>query len=818
MNFILYVIYAVILVIIVIAGLVALGQFRTRGSIARALGMSLFLVTLPRSTDEAGKQKSDKELIAVMEQLYASLSNIHAKGWNRFLYGEPYVALEMSVHHVGEEIHFYIAVPRSYEQIFEKQVHGLYPSAEVAKVKDYNIFNPQGVALGTYLTLKANPILPFKTYARLESDPLGELVTALSKLEREGEGATIQILIRPSHRQDVRSLAQKVARQMQLGSDFAKALALAKKGGPKPKKGDQTNIAEAPRVVTPFEEETMKLLQSKASRPLFDTNIRVLVSAADQVRAQQLLNDVTGAFVQFSAPDLNSFNAAKLSGKAVEKLVFDFAFRIFQDSQAIPLSSEEIASLYHFPLSTMMAPKVKFLKMRFAEPPSNLPQQGIVVGTSKFRGQEQTVRMTDNDRRRHMYIIGQTGTGKSSLMKNMLVQDIANGKGICLIDPHGEFADYVLSTVPKERSEDVIYFNPGDTDYPLGLNMLEFDPRKPEQKTFIANELLSIVKSIYKDLPEAFGPMFEQYFKNSILLLLDVYEQRAKEANFDLASIESELPTLAEIPRILTDDAFRRAKLAKETNPLVKNFWEQEAEKAGGEGSLANMAPYITSKLNPFLANDYLRPIVGQPVSAFNFRDVIDGQKILIVNLSKGKIGDINAYLLGMIITGKLLMAALSRVDMADENQRKDFYLYIDEFQNFTTESIATILSEARKYRLNLIIAHQFIKQLRDDIKNAVFGNVGSMVAFRVGPEDAEALKSQFEPVFTPSDLINIDNFNAHMRLLISNQTARPFNIQTVKEPDGNWEVGRALQELSRLKYGKPRQDVEEHIKARYKL
>lgn len=815
MSLILFVIYAVVLVIILIAGLIVLGQFRTKGSLARALGMSLFSVTLPRGTGETANQKPDKELIAVMEQLYASFSNIHAKGWNRFLYGEPYIALEMGVHHVGEEIHFYVAVPRSYEQIFEKQVHGLYPAAEVTRVKDYNIFNPGGVALGTYLTLKANPILPFKTYARLESDPLGELVTAMSKLDREGEGAAIQILIRPSHRQDIRSLAQKVAREMQLGSDFNKALALAKKGS-KPKKDDPTNIAQAPRVVTAFEEETTKLLQSKASRPLFDTNVRVLVSAADQVRAQQLLNDVTGAFVQFSAPDLNSFNFAKLAGKAIDKLTFNFAFRIFQDSQAIPLSSEEIASLYHFPLPSTAAPKVKFLKMRFAEPPTNLPQEGIIVGTSKFRGQEQTVRMTDNDRRRHMYIIGQTGTGKSSFMKNMLVQDIKNGKGICLIDPHGEFADYALSTIPKNRVEDVIYFNPGDTDYPLGLNMLEFDPRKPEQKTFIANELLSIIKSVYKDLPEAFGPMFEQYFKNSILLLLDVYEQRAKETNYDLEAIKSELPTLAEIPRILTDDAFRRAKLAKETNPLVKNFWEQEAEKAGGEGSLANMAPYITSKLNPFLANDYLRPIVGQPVSAFNFRDVIDGQKILIVNLSKGKIGDINAYLLGMIITGKLLMAALSRVD-ADESQRKDFYLYIDEFQNFTTESIATILSEARKYRLNLIIAHQFIKQLRDDIKNAVFGNVGSMVAFRVGPEDAEALKTQFEPVFTPSDLINIDNFNAHMRLLINNQTSRPFNIQTIREPDGTWEVGRSLQELSRLKYGAPREEVEENIRSRYK-
>jgi type IV secretory pathway TraG/TraD family ATPase VirD4 len=819
LNLILLAIYALLLVIVAIAAFVVLGSIRTKGSVARAINMSLFLVTLPRGSGDQGSQgqKPDKELIAVMEQLYSSFSNIHAKGWNRFLYGEPYIALEMSVHHVGEEIHFYVAVPRTYEQIFEKQVHGLYASAEVTRVKDYNIFSPHGVTAGSYLKLKANPILPIKTYAHLESDPLGELVTALSKLEREGEGASIQILIRPSHQDGIRGLAQKVAREMQGGNDFKKALMLAQKAKPQ-KKDDKVNVSEPPKVVTAFEEETIKSLQSKASRPLFDTNIRLLVSAADEVRAKQLLNDVSSAFVQFSAPDLNSFNTINVTGSALDKLVFNFAFRIFENSQTMALSSEEISSLYHFPLATTMAPKVKYLKTRFAEPPADLPQQGIIVGMSKFRGQEREVRMTDADRRRHMYIIGQTGTGKSSFMKNLIVQDIVAGKGVCVIDPHGELAEYVMSMVPKARSEEVIYFNPGDTDRPLGLNMLEFDPQKPEQKTFITNELLSIIKSIYKDLPEAFGPMFEQYFKNSVLLLLDVFEARAKEVNYDLASIASELPTLAEIPRILTDASFRKSKLAKETNPLVKNFWEQEAEKAGGEGSLANMAPYITSKLNPFLANDYLRPIVGQPASAFNFREVIDSQKILVVNLSKGRIGDINAYLLGMIVTGKLLMAALSRVDVEDEAARKDFYLYMDEFQNFTTESIATILSEARKYRLNLIIAHQFIKQLREDIKDAVFGNVGSMVAFRVGADDAEALKTQFEPVFAPTDLMNIDNFNAHMRLLINNQSARPFNIQTIKEPDGSYQVGRALQELSRLKYGKLREDVEDDIKERYKL
>lgn len=800
----------------VIAALVLLNSSRTKGRLARSLDMTLFLVSVPREAAEQN-QRPDKEMIAVMEQLYSSLTNIHAQGWNRFLYGEPYIALEMAVHHIGEEIHFYVAVPRTYEQIFEKQVHGLYPTADVQRVQDYSIFSPKGVQAGAYLRTKADPILPVKTYSKLESDPLGEIVTAMSKLQREGEGAAIQILIRPSHQDNVRSLAQKVAREMQGGVEFSKALQIArhgKKEGGKP----ANNLVEPTKVVTAFEEETIKALQNKASRPLFDVNIRLLVSADDEVRAKQLLNDLSGSFVQFGAPDMNTFSANSVSGKSLEKLIFNYAFRIFDDSQRVYLSSDELTSIYHFPLSTTRASKIKMLKSKIAEPPPNLPEAGIIIGKSVFRGQEQSVRMSDVDRRRHLYIIGQTGTGKSSLMKFMLQQDINDGKGACIIDPHGEFAEYALSMVPKERADDVIYFNPGDIKRPLGLNILEVDPSKPEQKTFIANEFFMIMRTIYKDVPEAFGPMFEQYYKNSVLLLMDVFQKQFEDNGLRLEGIEDKRPTLVDIPRVLTDTEFRHNKLDDEPNPLVKNFWLQEAEKAGGEAALANMAPYINSKLSPFLANEFLRPIIAQRNSSFDFREVIDSGKILVVNLSKGRIGEMNANLLGMIIVSKLLMAALSRIDIADESQRKDFYLYIDEFQNVTTPSIATILSEARKYRLDLIIAHQYIKQLQEPVRDAVFGNVGSIVAFRVGPDDAEFLKTQFEPVFSPSDLMNIDNFNANVKLLINNQTARPFNVQTIREPEGSPEAGSALAELSSLRYGRLRADVEEEIRASYQL
>ena len=769
--------------------------------------MSLFLVTLPReafATGQGQAQRPEKEVISIMEQLYSSFANLHSKGWNKFVYGEPYISLEMAVHHIGEEIHFYVAVPKNYEQIFEKQVHGVFPMAELERIKDYNIFNPQGVSTGAYLKLKENPILPIRTYQRLESDPLGAIANSLSKLEKEGEGAAIQILIRPSHHTEVRLDAQKVAKEMQSGHDFKAALKRVKKPLTKEEQQKEVEKNSAPKTVTPFDQEMVKAIQSKSSRPVFDTNIRLIVSANDKIRADQILQNLTESFVQFASPDMNSFTVNKSpEGRFLRRLLFNFSFRLFNDSNVSVLSSEEITSIFHFPFSVSVAPKIKFLKSKPAEPPPNLPQEGIILGRNVYRGEERVVRMTDDDRRRHLYTIGQTGTGKSTLMKAMLRQDIENGKGLCLIDPHGEFAEFALSIVPKNRMDDVIYFDPGDIDRPMGLNMLEIDPNHPEQKTRVIDELFGIFDKLY-DLKTTGGPMFEKYFKNSALLLLDDYRH--------------EIPTLADISRVLVNSAYRADKLSRETNPLIKEFWQLEAEKAGGEASLANMAPYISSKVTSFIYNEFLRPIINQKRSSFNFRDIMDGQKILIVNLSKGRIGDLNANLLGMVIVGKLLMAALSRIDIVDEKMRKDFYLYIDEFQNFTTDSISIILSEARKYRLNLIVAHQFIKQLKDNIRDAVFGNVGSIVAFRVGPDDAEFLKNKFEPVFAPQDLINIDNLNAYVSLLINGQTTRPFNVKLETEKvfgAGSPEISKNMKEMSRLKYGRPREEIEKEIQER---
>jgi len=403
----------------------------------------------------------------------------------------------------------------------------------------------------------------------------------------------------------------------------------------------------------------------------------------------------------------------------------------------------------------------------------------------------------EDDRRRHFYIIGQTGTGKSVLLQEMMKQDIEQGRGICLIDPHGDLAEKTLSLIPALRAEDVIYFNPGDTEKPLGLNMLEYDPRFPESKTFVVNEMIEIFEKLYNLKAQGFGgPVFEQYMRNALLLIMEDPESGS---------------TLIEIPKVLADPEFRRHKLSRCRNIVVRNFWEQEAEKAGGEAALANMVPYITSKMNIFIANDLVRPIISQQESAFNLREIMDQGKILIVNLSKGKLGDINSYLLGMIIVGKILIATFSRAELPEE-QRRDFYLYIDEFHNVTTQTITSALAEARKYRLNMVFGHQFVGQLDEETRKAIFGNVGSILAFRVGPDDAKYLASEFDPVFDEQDLVNFDNYNAALRLLIRGETSKPFNIVTYSPSGGNSEVARLIKEYSRVKYGKDRNKVEEEL------
>ena len=400
-----------------------------------------------------------------------------------------------------------------------------------------------------------------------------------------------------------------------------------------PKTKEEKAEEKAERVV---DEEAVKALQAKIAKPLFFVNVRLVASAGSPFQANDILDGVAAGFSQFGSPTRNEFKIVK--PRNPEKLIRHFIFREFDSGQAMTLSTEEIASFYHLPISSTETPRVKWLKSKEAPPPENLPKQGLLLGESVFRGQAKPVYMTDDDRRRQFISIGQTGTGKSTLIGNMMIEDIQAGKGVAIIDPHGDLVENALGFVPKARLDDVIYFNPGDLARPLGLNMLDYNFDRPEEKTFIVNEMQSIFNKLFP--PETMGPMFEQYMRNALLLLME--------------DMPNEPATLMEVPRVFTDPAYRARKLERIHNPVVIDFWQKEAVKAGGEASLANMTPYITSKFNNFISNDYMRPIIGQPKSAFNFREAMDQGKILLINLSKGKIGDINAGLLGMIFTGKI--------------------------------------------------------------------------------------------------------------------------------------------------------------------
>lgn len=798
-----------------LAVFIALLYIRARvlkmGQITRSLNMTVLQISVSKKMEKQSQDSSEnqKEYISIMEQLFSSLSNIREEMVKKLLYGPFYISFEIATPIDSNEIFFYVSVPRKFQSIIEKQIHSFYADAEIKRIDDYNIFVPNGGSAASYMKLKRRHIFPIKTYRHLEADPLSSITNALSKIPI-GEGAALQVIIKP-----IGNIWQKESKEavklMQKGKGFGSeslgssgAARAAKEfldiaASPGKKKDDKKEEIQV--KLTPAQEEIIKAVEEKASKIGFETNIRLVASAPTKEKAQDLLKELENSFSQFNAPDLNSFKITETfldKSGFLNRTVYNFIFRNFENSKKIILNTEELASIFHLPIITTQTPKVRWLQARQAPPPSNILDEGLILGHNLYRGEDTIIKVEREDRRRHMYIIGQTGTGKSGFMSELIKQDIRNGEGACVIDPHGDLVENILQSVPKKRTEDIILFDPSNMQKPIGLNLLEYDQNYPEQKTFVINEMIKIFDKLY-DLKTTGGPMFEQYMRNAMLLIMDDPDSGS---------------TLIEISKVLSDVDFRKYKLSKCKNYIVVNFWKKEAEKAGGEAALANMVPYITSKLNQFISNDTMRPIIGQQRSSINFRKVMDEGKILLVNLSKGRIGEMNAYLLGLVIVGKILVASLSRTDIPQE-ERKDFYLYIDEFQNFTTDSISTILSEARKYRLSLTVAHQFLGQLTEEIQKSVFGNVGTMVSFRIGPEDAEFISKQFAPVFNEQDLINIENFNAYVKLMIKGTISQGFNMTTYPPSKGEKEIAEALKQLSMLKYGRDREVVEREIRER---
>ena len=777
--------------------------------IRRSLDLVVLHMLVPKSVgkEEEESKRQAKEIIAKASQLFTSLSSIAEEGKKSFFLGGEYISFEIASWE--NKIDFYITCPKYLQQLIERQINSIYPDAFLEENEIYNIFTPKSKIAIANLKTKSSYVYPIRLYKELEVDSLNVITNTLSKFGEE-EGAAIQILIRPKTTNwSKRSLI--VANALSQGKPappeniwarillgFFNLLGELIRGATSNAQKDQ---AMPQKEVPQSTQEAMKAIQEKANFVGYETVIRVVASSPNIASAQMQLSNIISSFAQFNSPMLNSFEKKIASNP--NQAVRDFIFRIFPvTGSRMILNSEELATIFHPPNKNIDTPNIRWLLFRRAAAPSNVPQSGgTYLGANIYRGTKTPIHILPDDRRRHMYIIGKSGVGKSTLLESMAIQDIKSGAGLCFIDPHGDSAEKLLSNIPAERADDVIWFEPAAMERPIGLNLMEYET--PEQKTLIVNELINIFDLLY-DLSKTGGPIFEQYFRNAAMLVMEDPESGN---------------TLLEVPRVMSDSNFRAYKLTRCNNIVVKNFWQKEAEKAGGEASLANMVPYITSKMTPFIANDMMRPIIAQQKSSINFRDIMDTQKIFLVNLSKGKIGELNMSLLGMIIVGKLLIASLSRANMAKED-RKDFFLYMDEFQNFSTKSIATGLSEARKYGLSLVMAHQFIKQLKEEIRDAVLGNVGSIISFRIGPEDTETMVKAFANIFSDNDFINLEAYNAYISLLVKGTASKGFSLNMYRElgkEQGDPKLFGKIKQLSALKYGRPREIVEEEIIERSK-
>ncbi len=763
---------------IVFGGIGYLGflKYKFRDREKESLDTTLIQVAVPR----------DNEIkIDAAEQLFSSFAALHKGGRFSFLHPQPSLTFEI----VGMpgDIRFFVSTPNKYKDFVEKQINGAYPDAEIKEVSekssfkedfavgnDYNIFSENSKVAFASLALKESSYKPIKVYKDLATDPLSSITSVLAKMT-EGEGVAIQVLISPAD-----------SKWKKLGRGH---LTTTKK--------EEANPETAKYSADPKELEG---IENKISKPGFDTVVRVVVSSSTMESAEAHLNNIVNVFTQFSG--LNHFTKNGIRNK--KAFMDDFIFRYPpKRGQTSVLTSEELATIFHFPNKSVATPHIFWVTSKRAPVAAHVPTTGLFLGKSIYRGLSRDVHIERDDRRRHMYIIGKTGTGKTEFLKQMILQDIKNGEGVGVVDPHGDLIEDILQLVPPERAEDVILFDPSDTQRPLGFNMLEAGS---EQQRHLA--VSSIIGLMYKlfdpNKTGIIGPRFEHAIRNAMLTCM--YTPGA---------------TFIEVVRALTDANFVQQLLPAVEDPIIRRYWTDQIAQTS-DFHKSEVLDYIVSKFGRFVTNKLIRNIIGQSASSFDFRTVMDEQKILLVNLAKGKIGEENSSFLGLILVPKILISAMSRQDVPMD-QRKDFFLYVDEFQNFATPDFAQILSEARKYRLNLTVANQFIGQMEEEVKNAIFGNVGTLAAFRVGVTDANYLQHEFQPTFSEADLINIDRFNCYMRTVVNGEPVPPFSLDTTKDMERekammNPRVSELIKELSRLKYGKDVNVIEQVIGQRAQL
>jgi hypothetical protein len=722
----------------------------------------LLEITIPRDNESK---------IDAAEQFLGSLNALKKNPGRLKLKPQHRISFEIVAMH--ESIKFYILVHQSLKDLIEKQLNGAYPDASIKEVEEYNIFSEDGHTAYKQLTLKSADYFPIKTYKELAVDPLSALTSALGKLQA-GEGAVVQLVVSPNADGKWKDAGKKFVKKEK---DPGKP-----DGPPKP----------------PPDAKQLEAVEGKIAKPGYNVAIRIVVSSTDKDSAKSHLDNINASFEQFTGP-YNNFSGAKV--KSEVGFMTDFIHRYMPTYSKTPvLTTDEIASIFHLPSKAVQTPHIVWLPAKRAPAPDKIPTSGLFLGRSIFRGIERPVYINEFDRQRHMYIIGRTGTGKTTLLKSLILQDILAGKGIAFIDPHGDAAEELLELIPPNRAEDVIYFDPSDTSRPLGMNMLEAHDEL--QKHFVVTEIIGMMYKLFDpNKTGIIGPRFEHGVRNAMLTAMGVPGA-----------------TFIEVMRVMTDSNFVREILPSVTDPVVRRYWTDQIAQTS-DFHKSEVLDYTTSKFGRFVTNRMIRNMIGQSRSSLNFRDIMDNGKILIVNLSKGKVGDENSNFLGLILVPKILAAAMSRVD-TPEDQRRPFYLYVDEFQNFATDTFATILSEARKYRLNLIVANQFIGQIQEDIKNAIIGNVGTIIAYRMGVTDANFLAHEFQPTFNENDLVNIEARNVYIKTQVNGEPVHPFSMSVEVDQEA-WkamrrpEIGKAIVELSRLTYGRDVEQVEAEISQR---
>jgi hypothetical protein len=755
---------------------------------------------------EVPKENEKKELSA--EQMFASLHGILRPKSDLVREGSLQEHISFEIASIGNQIQFYVWTPRHLKDFVEGQIYAQYPTVRISEGPPDYTHQDFGArqAYTTELTLDKIEVLPIRTFQSFEVDPLAGITAVLAKLEQTGEEMWIQILARPiddswqekglKYIEAVKAgKANRPFEHQVMGQIFSLLghVAVNFIGGllsPPSQAKTETKEKKEEKLST-GQQTLVKAVEEKITKLGYDVKIRITYLGSDPVLARHRMQAIVGGFKQFNTTNLNGFKSHKILEGS--EGVDEYRARLFLDSGSL-LNIEELASLYHLPHKSVETPNMVWTTVKTSEPPANLPSEATSAGSdislfaaTNFRGQQIKFGIKRQDRGRHLYIIGQTGTGKSKLLNLLTLSDIYHGEGIAIVDPHGDFATDMLQYIPEHRLKDVIYFNPTDRDFPIAFNPLEvYDEAF---KNDISSEMVGVLKRMF----ESWGPRLEYILRFTLLALLDYPDA-----------------TMLGITRMLTDKNFRKDVIKEIKDPVVKAFWVTEFASWNDKFANEAVAP-VLNKVGAFTANPLIRNIIGQPKSKLDLREIMDEGKILIVNLSRGQIGEDNAGVLGALMVTKIQLAAMSRANVPME-ERRPFYLYVDEFQNFATDSFATILSEARKYALNLTVANQYISQMPEPVRDAVFGNVGSMVTFRVGAEDAQKLGKYYAPTFEPDDLIKLNNQHIFVNMSIDGEKTLPFSAKTLRMPEPEHDFTTELVQASRENYASNREEVEQDI------